>query len=482
MSMTPVIPALCPTLPRRVHLLGAGGAGLSGAARILVGRGHQVSGQDRAESEFSRGLREIGVEVQNEGDVPGLPAGVELVARSAAVDDRHPLVLEAASRGVPVLKYGDLLARLVPEGLGIGVAGTHGKTSTSWMLYEALRAVAQVASSPGAGALVGGVHRERMTNAVAPEPGGLFVFEACEYDRTFLLPEPVAAIITNVEADHLDVYETLDAVEAAFAAFASKLPSSGLLVASSDVPERVLQAAGCRVWRLQRELDLRFTGEHAGCSRFVIAGSSFEAPEITLSVPGEFNAVNAALAIACAVGQYAGHSVDTSLLAKAAAEAVAGFSGTARRFEPWGEVSGVPVVHDYAHHPTEIRATLLAARRVFPLRKLHVLFQPHQVSRTARFLEGFAEELARADHVVVAGIYGARTQTDEWSVGADDLARVVCEAGGKALAVQDVSAAADEVLASLDPEGQPVILVLGAGDVDAVKEELLGGLAVLGSR
>ena len=198
--------------------------------------------------------------------------------------------------------------------------------------------------------------------------------------------------------------------------------------------------------------------------------------------PGEFNATNAALALALALGVHAAEGELGAEEVAAAAYAVAGFRGTARRFEPWGEVGGVPVVHDYAHHPTEIRATLDAARRVFPLRSLHVLFQPHQVSRTARFLDGFAEELARAERVVVTGVYGARTHKDEWSADAGDLARAVREGGGRAESVEGLGAGVRLVLDGLDLRDRPVVLVLGAGDVDEVRGELLDGLAVLRPR
>jgi len=471
---------LVPGLPARLHLLGAGGAGLSGAARLLLARGHRPSGHDRAESRFVAALRAAGVDVDvGPSSAARLPDDVAAVVRSAAVAADDPLVVEAQRRGLPVHKYGRVLGALCPPGLTLGVAGTHGKTTTAWMLHHALCGVAEVAgrTAPAPGALVGGVHRRLKTNAVPPEPGGWFAVEACEYDRTFLQLAPQGALVTNVEADHLDYYGSLAAVEEAFARFAGRVPSGGLVVLGADVPACVEAAASARVWRLGRELKVQLLGEERGHFLFRLRGPGWATPTIALAVPGAFNVGNAALACALAIGLVAETwRLEIADAAAAVARAVSRFPGAERRFESWGAAGGVEVVHDYAHHPTEVRAVLETARRVFPGQPLHVLFQPHQHSRTARFLAEFVEALRGADRVVVADVYGARAQIDDVSAGAPELARRLQRAHVEAAAPGDAPRAVRELAAGLFGEG--VALVLGAGDIDGIRDDLIGELAL----
>jgi UDP-N-acetylmuramate--alanine ligase len=467
-------------IPDRVHLVGAGGAGVSGAARILAAHGHRLTASDRAESEHLTLLRETGLEVEVRPDGARLPDDVQLVVRSAAVPEDDPAVADALERGIPVLKYGELLGRLTPAGRTLAVAGTHGKTTGSWMLYHALRGVAGD-DGPAPGMLVGGVCRTLGTNAGAAEEGGWFAVEACEYDRTFLQLAPYGAVIANIEADHLDYYGDLEAIKDAFARFADRVHPEGLLVVGPEVSRRVEAAARCPVWRLGRELEADLLAERTGCFSFRLRGPGWSTPRIDLGVPGEFNVENASLALGLLIGLVSRSSgMPEQEVAERAAHGIESYSGCARRFEPWGTSGGIEVVHDYAHHPTEVRVTLEAARRAFPGRSLHVLFQPHQHSRTAHFLNEFVESLRFADRVVVADVYGARVHIDgEHQAGAHDVADGLLGAGVRAVAPGPLSAAIRCFVDGL-PE-DCAALVLGAGDVGSIKDELFDHLALRGT-
>lgn len=448
-------------------MLGAGGAGLSGAARLLAEAGHEVSGHDREASPFTESLDALGVSVAlGASQADQLPSGVELVARSAAISDEDPQVFAARERGLEVIKYAELLGRLCPEDRTLAVAGTHGKTTTTWMLHEALEA----AGGPAPGTLVGGLHQARRLNAISPDPMGWFAVEACEYDRSFLQLQPYGAIVTNFEEDHLDCYGSLEELERGFCRFVDRVSTKGLVVLGADVPAVIADAVRGRVWRLGREVELDLLGQDRGYFRFQVRGPGWTTPEVQLSVPGRFNVEDAALAIAMAVG-CAGVSP------AAAARGVAEFPGAARRFERWGEHGGIPVVHDYAHHPTEVRVTIEAARRAFPGRDLQVLFQPHQTSRTARHMEGFVEALRGTGRVVVTDVYGARKHIDRIE-GADaaTLASRLRRAGVDAVAGGSLMDSCGRFVEGMKPDG--CALVMGAGDIDTLKLDLLDALAL----
>ncbi len=466
-------------LPARVHLLGVGGAGVSGLARILVARGARVSGHDRSASGMLAALDELALEIsRGDSRAEHLPPDVELVIRSAAVPVDDPQVVAAHERGVRVLKYAEVLPCLAaPERL-LGVAGTHGKTTTSWMLWHALEGIAAGLGGPTAGALIGGICRRIATNAVAGSPDGFFCLEACEYDRTFLRLSPRGAAITNVEEDHLDYYGSLEAIRNAFARFANLVAAEGLIVLGRTVPEEIELGGRATIWRLGREIETDLLGEERGRFRFRLRGPGWATPAVQLQVPGHFNVENAALALALAIGLVSRvNGVAPQALAGPAAEGLERFLGAERRFEPWGTVGGVHVVHDYAHHPTEVRSTVEAALRVFPKLPLHVLFQPHQHSRTSRFLEAFADSLRAASYVVVAEVYGARKHIDgERRAGASELVLELKRRGVEALEGGPLATSVERFVRSL-PE-KAAALVLGAGDVELVRDALLRDLAL----
>lgn len=449
-------------------MLGIGGAGLSGAARLLLARGLRVSGQDREASPFTETLGGLGVDVTL--GVTELPATATAVVRSAAISADHPVLVRAQERGLPVLKYSELMGRLAPADRTLAVAGTHGKTSTSWMLHHALSEL-----TGESGALVGGIERSLGVNAVPPGEDGWFCVEACEYDRSFHQLSPTGAIVTNLEADHLDYYQTTENLERAFALFVDRMDRDGLLVVGRDVPDLIESSAPCEVWRLGRELQVDLLGERQGHFGFRLRGPGWATPPVAMGVPGAFNVGNAAVALGLAVGR-AARGTDPHEAAHRAAEGIARYRGAARRFELWGEAAGAAVVHDYAHHPTEVSVTLEAARRAFPGRVLHVLFQPHQHSRTARFLPDFVESLRSADRVVVADVYGARAHIDGVAAGADELAARLRRAGVDAR-TGGGPFESSAVLAEAVRE-PAAVLVLGAGDIDGIRDDLLDRLAL----
>jgi len=477
-TMTPKDTAAA--LPERIHLVGIGGAGMSGVARLLAQRGHRVSGFDRCDSSFLVGLRTLGLDLAiGDDERRELDADVELLVRSAAVPDEDPDVAEALRRGIPVWKYARLVGALCPPDRTLAVAGTHGKTTVSWLLAYALRGVGHAAgpSSPKRGFLVGGSCQKLGVNSALPQPGGWFALEACEYDRSFHQFPATGAIVTNVESDHLDYYGDLEAIEIAFARFCDQVDPHGLIVVGRDVPERVYHEARATVWRLGKEVRVRLLGEDRGRFTIQVDGPGWSTPPVQLELHGSFQVDNAALAIALAVGRGARDlDINPSLAGAGAAREVMRFSGAVRRFERWGGSGEVDVVHDYAHHPTEVKVTLDAARRAYPGRPLHVLFQPHQASRTARFLDEFVESLRGVERVVVADVYGARKHIDQVGAGSVELAARLRTAGVDSVAGGNLAASLAATLERL-PD-RCALFVLGAGDVDTLRDDLFRDLAL----
>jgi len=466
-------------LPRRVHLLGVGGAGVSGVGRILAARGVRVTGHDKARSAMLEALDELelGIEL-GESHARLLPEDVDLVVRSAAVPEDDPQVLRARDLGIPILKYADVLPRLAPASRLLAVAGTHGKTTTAWMLWHALEGIEELLRGPVAGALIGGICRRLRTNALSGSTGGWFCMEACEYDRTFLKLSPRAAVITNVEEDHLDYYGTLAAIHGAFARFANRVAGDGMLILGRDVPESVELGARASVWRMGREFDVDLLGEDRGAFRFRLRGPGWATRPVALAVPGHFNVENAALVLALAVGiAQRVLGLEPSEIADAACNGLERFLGVHRRFDPWGSTGGIDVVHDYAHHPSEVRVTIEAGLRAFPGVPLHVLFQPHQHSRTSHFLEEFADSLRAADRVVVSDVYGARTHIDgERHAGSRELVLALKKRGVEAVEGGPLGSSVERLVSGLPAKG--AAFVLGAGDVELCRDALLSNLAL----
>jgi UDP-N-acetylmuramate--alanine ligase len=468
----------------RVHLIGVGGAGVSVVARLLAAAGVPVQGSDAAEGPALAGLRADGVTVWVGHDAAhvvgadGAPT-VDTVVVSSAVRESNPELAAARAAGLRVLHRSEALARLMVGRRSVAVAGAHGKTTTSAMTATVLAGCGLDPSYA-----IGGNVLVRDGDTVRATPGGhagssdVLVAEADESDGSFLNYTPTIAVVTNVEADHLDHYGSQEEFEAAFVRFAARIVPGGTLVACADDAGAARLAArhradGGRVVTYgvasSADVVVRDVVVCGGVMTAVVSGGPLgeRAHRLRLDVPGVHNALNATAAVV--VGVLLGQR------AEAALEAVSTFVGTGRRFEPKGEVGGVRVFDSYDHHPTEVEALLNAARSVAGDGRIVVLFQPHLYSRTRTFADRFAAALALADEVVVTGVYRAREDVDP-SVDARTITDRVerTRTGGRLLAVEDRLEAA-HVAAALARPGD-LVLTVGAGDVTELGPVILADL------
>ncbi|MDQ4500807.1 UDP-N-acetylmuramate--L-alanine ligase [Sinomonas sp. ASV322] len=448
----------------RVHFVGVGGVGMSAVARVMVARGVPVSGSDAKDLPVMRELAALGARIAVGYDAANV-GDAETVVTGSAIRPDNPELAEARARGLPVLHRSEGLAAAMAGSRVLAVAGTHGKTTTTSMATWMLRGAGLDPSfAIGANVPALGVN-------AAHGSTDIFVAEADESDASFLNYRPFVEIITNVEADHLDHYGTAEAVHASFDAFAALLPPDGLLVACADdvgargVAERVRAGAaddgGPRVllYGTSPDADLRLGfGPHGA----TLAWDGGEAA-LPLVVPGVHNALNAAAAFGAVV---VGLGADPD----ACAASLATFSGAARRFEFKGEADGVRVYDDYAHHPTEVRAALAAARGVAGSGGVHVLFQPHLFSRTREFAAEFAAALALADTVRVLDIYPARE---------DPIPGVTSELVTASLPGGSYAPSAAAAIAELVAAAAPgdIVLTVGAGDVTSYGPALVEAIA-----
>lgn len=447
--------------PRPLHFMGIGGAGMAALALIARHRGVAITGCDTDPS-GAADVAGLGVDVR-QGHDPGHVAGARAVVVTAAVPRDHPELERARALGVPVIRRADALGALVTGGTLVGVAGTHGKTTTTVMVTEALAAAGRNPTG-----LAGGRVARWGGNALV---GGtdLFVVEADEYDRAFLSLAPTVAVVNNVEADHLECYGTVAALEDAFAEFAGR---ARRVIAGADDPgaARVARRIGAAVWHvgLGADADVRIVGPALDTdgSRARVELPGGRAVDLRLRAPGVHNLRNAAAALAVA------HALDADLTI--CATALAAFGGVGRRFERVGEAAGVVVVDDYAHHPTELRATLAAARQAFPGRRLVAVFQPHLYSRTALHGAALGEALAGADVAVVAPIYAAR-EAPQPGITSALVVDAAARAGAATVAVEERAALTARV--AREVRAGDLVLTLGAGDVTRVGRELLDALA-----
>src|SRR5216117_1621094 len=444
--------------PRPIHFMGIAGAGMSGLALLARQQGVPITGCDTDPS-GAADLAALGVEIWR-GHDPEHVAGARTVVVTAAVAGDHPELERARALGVPVVRRADALGQAVAGGIVVAVAGTHGKTTTTVMVTEALTAAGRNPTGLAGGRVAAWGGNARI--------GGedLYVVEADEYDKAFLSLRPTIAVVNNVEADHLECYGSMEALEDAFADFASR--ASRVIVGADDAgADRVALRVSAPVWRVGQgataDVRIRAVRLEPGGSRATISLPGGHAVELELIVPGLHNVRNEAAALA--VLQALGADVQAGL------RALSEFRGVGRRFERLGEAGGVTVVDDYAHHPTEVAATLAAARQVFPGRRVVAVFQPHLFSRTALHGEALGKALAAADVVVVAPIYAAREQPQA-GVTHHLVVRGATRAGAPTVGVRDRAGLTTHVARAVR-EGD-VVFTLGAGDITRIGPELLG--------
>jgi UDP-N-acetylmuramate--alanine ligase len=451
---------LLPPLPSRVHFVGIGGIGMSGLARILHAWGYAVSGSDANASPLLGELAGEGMAVSVGHTALDAAATADLVVATAAVGPNNPEIAAARAAGKQVIKRARLLGALSDARLSIAVAGSHGKSTTSGMIVTVLRALGSDPSF-AIGAVLSGANGG--TNA-APGRGAEMVVEADEYDWSFLQLHPDVAVITNVEYDHPDIFPDVDSYDAAFANFVAGMDRDGTLVIAADDPGCLRLLARCD-WSPPTHVvtfgetanaDWRLEQTDEG---WRVTGPDDVAAPLTLQVPGRHNARNATAALAALVAL--GYD------AAAVAAALESFTGVGRRFELKGEVDGIAVVDDYAHHPSEIAVNLKAAKERYPGRRLWAVFQPHTYSRLKALLPEFAASLRDADRIVVLDVYAAR-ETDNLGISAADLMALLPP---ETLSADDPHDAARVLDAHLVPGD--LVLTLGAGSVTETGPALL---------
>ncbi len=463
--------------------MGVGGAGMSAIARVLKARGFDVSGDDRAHSPVLDALNAEGIPTFV-GHDPAHLDGVDALAPSSAIARDEPELAAARARGIPVWHRGDVLNMLMQgwngsagaspgaSPVGIAVAGTHGKSTTTGMIATILSDAGYDPSF-----IIGATPAPLGVNARAGG-GEVFVVEADEYDRTFLRLHPRIAVITNVEFDHPDTYRDLEDTIAAFALFAGNVPAGGAIVACADDPgvAQVLQRIESSGLEQPAVIDYGFQrgmwrasnarANPLGGVDFAYSGPAGHAGQVSLRVPGDHNALNAlaSLAVAEAVGAPIEEAV----------KSLGGFLGSGRRFELRGERRGIRVFDDYAHHPTEIRATLRAARQRFPVARIWAVWQPHTYSRTIALMDAFAESFQDADQVIVLPIYAARERAEDFGFAASALNPIEIARRVKRPRAHTAASFGDALgILISQARGGDVVVTLSAGDGNLVGERLL---------
>jgi UDP-N-acetylmuramate--alanine ligase len=450
-----------------IHMIGIGGAGMSGIAEVLARTGHSVTGSDLKESPYTRRLREAGITVYI-GHAPDQVEDADQVVISTAIPKTNPELLQARRRSIPVIPRAAALARILQGRRSIAVAGTHGKTTTTSMTAHVLEALGEDPT-----ALVGGELNDIGSN-VAFGRSDLVVAEADESDRSFLYLRPQAAVVTNIEFDHPDFYSSLDDVVETFEQFVRSVPKDGHLVVCADDPSctRVAAEAPCPVTTYGiGSGDLR--ADIVSPSSYVLFEDGERRDEVELGVYGRHNVLNSLAA--AGVARWLGHQ------AYEAAITLQNFGGVRRRFQLKGEQAEVRVVDDYAHHPTELSATLAAARSTMPRHgRVIAVFQPHRYSRTRALYREFGASFSSADAVLVTEVYGAG-EMPQPGVNGKLIVDAICETRGHPevyyIPQQDAIPA---VLQNVSRRGD-LVLTLGAGDISKAGEELLNILEEQGS-
>jgi UDP-N-acetylmuramate--alanine ligase len=442
---------------KRVHFIGIGGSGMNGLARILMDCGAIISGSDPNLNAQTLELDRRGARISRGQAGELLAADTDLVVRTAAIKDTNAEYLAACRFGLRVVKYAELLGQVMQERLGVAVAGTHGKSTTTAMIAHALL---QCGLDPSF--VVGGTAPQLGGTGSHSGTGRAFVAEACEFDRSFHNLRPTVALITNIEEDHLDCYSGIDDIVQSFRRFAQLVPPDGLIIANGQ-DARVGQAIGGlptpvewvaidreATWST-RVLDVDHGRYHG---QVLYRGRA--AATLRLSVPGAHNLFNATMAIAAC------HAC--GLEPVRAAEVIDIFRGVDRRMTEVGACNGATVVDDYGHHPTEIRATLKALRQRYEPRRLFCVFQPHQHSRTRFLLEDFATSFGSADETVVPEIYFVRDSEEEKNrISAAHLVERITRSGQQARHLADFPAIVSYLRGQLGPGD--LVVTMGAGNV-----------------
>ncbi len=449
--------------PIHIHFIGIGGISMSGLAEILLEEGFTVSGSDSKESPLTKKLEQLGATIFYGQKASNIIDGIDCVVYTAAIHRENAELIEAVAKKIPMLTRAELLGQLMKNyKTPIAVSGTHGKTTTTSMLSHILLAGEKDPTISVGGILqaIGGNIRVGHSNT--------FITEACEYTNSFLNFFPKIGIILNIEEDHLDFFKDLEDIRHSFHQFAALIPADGTLIINSDIKnyKEICEGLDCRIVTCGSSISSDYSSENVrfdekGLASFDLIKHGETVCRIQLSVPGYHNVSNALTCIAAAeLLEIPMETIIQGLLA---------FTGTDRRFEYKGMMNGVTIIDDYAHHPTEILATLKAAKN-YPHKELWCVFQPHTYTRTKAFFHEFAEALSHTDHLVLADIFAAR-ETDTLGVSSKDLAAEVTRLGTDAHyfgRFEEIEMFLKEHCASGD-----LLITMGAGDVVNIGEDVL---------
>ena len=449
--------------PIHIHFIGIGGISMSGLAEILLDRKFTVSGSDMKASEITEHLGKIGARIAIGQRAENITDDIDLVVYTAAIHEENEEFAAAKNKNIPMMTRAALLGQIMDNyARSIAVAGTHGKTTTTSMLTHILLQ-GQLDPTVSVGGML-----DRIGGNIRVGQSNVFLTEACEYTNSFLEFHPLYSIILNVEEDHMDFFKDLEDIKHSFHLFASQTAPDGLIIINGDMehtddilkdlPQKAI-TFGLNGDNDYTATDISFDKEGNGSYQLVVDGENMG--PVSLKVKGRHNIMNSLAAIACAraLGLPMKHIL-TGLLS---------FGGTHRRFEYKGNIGDVIVIDDYAHHPTEIKATLTAARE-YPHDELWVVFQPHTYTRTKAFLHQFAEVLTLADHVVLADIYAAR-EPDTGMVSSRDIVNLLKEAGTDVYYFPTFGEIEDFLLSQV--KGHDLLITMGAGDVVNIGEDIL---------
>ena len=449
--------------PIHIHFIGIGGISMSGLAEILLEEGFTVSGSDSKESPLTKKLEQLGATIFYGQKASNIIDGIDCVVYTAAIHRENAELIEAVAKKIPMLTRAELLGQLMKNyKTPIAVSGTHGKTTTTSMLSHIL-----LAGEKDPTISVGGI-LQAIGGNIRVGHSDTFITEACEYTNSFLNFFPKIGIILNIEEDHLDFFKDLEDIRHSFHQFAALIPADGTLIINSDIKnyKEICEGLDCRIVTCGSSISSDYSSENVrfdekGLASFDLIKHGETVCRIQLSVPGYHNVSNALTCIAAAeLLEIPMETIIQGLLA---------FTGTDRRFEYKGMMNGVTIIDDYAHHPTEILATLKAAKN-YPHKELWCVFQPHTYTRTKAFFHEFAEALSHTDHLVLADIFAAR-ETDTLGVSSKDLAAEVTRLGTDAHyfgRFEEIEMFLKEHCASGD-----LLITMGAGDVVNIGEDLL---------
>ena len=450
--------------PLHIHFIGIGGISMSGLAQILLQEDFIVSGSDAKESPLTDALAQKGARIFYGQRASNIQDDVEIVVYTAAIHPDNPEFAAAKAKGIPMLTRAQLLGQIMRNyQTPIAISGTHGKTTTTSMISQIL--------------LEGACDPTISVGGILPSIGGnirvgqseTFVTEACEYTNSFLSFFPKISVILNMDADHLDFFKDIEDIRHSFRRFAQLLPADGTLIINVDTPhyEDIIKNLPCNVitYGVQNTADYQATDityDKYGHASFTVLRNGKKAGSFYLKVPGIHNVSNALAAIVLA--QLLQIPDDTIV------KGLGSFTGTDRRFQFKGEVGGIHIVDDYAHHPTEIRATLTAAAN-YPHKKIWCVFQPHTYTRTKALLPEFAQALTLADHVILADIYAAR-ETNTIGISSADLQERIQALGTPCEYFPSFDEIENYILSHC--ASGDLLITMGAGDVVRIGEQLLG--------